>query len=99
MPALGWKEQTCGIEHPLSDGQIGGKAKNGGFFEQGQQSKPFLSEFCPCPPGAAEEQLPLVAAETVPVAEPSKISEEQKVSFGIQVVFCQTWLLGWESLE
>lgn len=66
------------------------------FFEQGQQSKPFLSEFCPCPPGAAEEQLPLVAAETVPVAEPSKISEEWRISFGIQVVFCQTWLPGWE---
>lgn len=87
------------MEHPSSDGQIGGKAKNGGFFEQGQQSKPFLSEFCLCPPGAAEEQLPLVAAETVPVAELSKISGEWRISFGTQVVFCQTWLPGWESLE
>lgn len=92
----GGRSRRLAWSTPRAMAGFGGKATNGGFFEQGQQSKPFLSEFCPCPPGAAEEQLPLVAAETVPVAEPSKISEEWRISFGIQVVFCQTWLPGWE---
>lgn len=69
----------------------------GFFFLSGDnRANLFWSEFCPCPPGAAEEQLPLVAAETVPVAEPAKISEQWRISVGIQLVFWQTWLPGWE---
>jgi len=71
---------------------IGGEAKNGAFWARTTEQT-FLSErceFCPCPPGAAED---LSWAETMPAAEPAKISGRRRISFWIQVAFRSRWLL------
>lgn len=61
-PALGWKEaDPWRVEHLWAMVGLEAKLKMA-CFEEGQQSKPFLSEcceFCLCPPGAAEDPFQL----------------------------------------